>query len=128
MIALKNIKLLIIDDLKSIRFLLKEVFTENGYTVFDAASIETALKIIDKQKPKVALVDMRLGSCSQENGADAVSILKQCSPNMKIVIITGLCKGVEIEKALQSGATCCIEKPFDVEEIIGTVEECLKQK
>ncbi len=53
-------KLLVVDDDPVIRRLLSQIFTNAGYTVFNAADGNAAIGIINKERVDVVLTDLRM--------------------------------------------------------------------
>jgi two-component system response regulator len=64
-------KILIVDDEKNIRFLLKEELTDEGYDVILAESGAAALEIIGKEKLDLVTLDIKMP------GEDGLSILRK---------------------------------------------------
>ncbi len=64
-------KILVIDDEKNIRLLLKEELTDEGYKVITAESGEIALKMIKEEKPDLVTLDIKMP------GEDGLSILRK---------------------------------------------------
>ena len=64
-------KILIVDDEKNIRFLLKEEMTDEGYDVILAESGAVALEIIRKEKLDLVTLDIKMP------GEDGLSILRK---------------------------------------------------
>jgi two-component system response regulator (stage 0 sporulation protein F) len=116
-------KLLVVDDQPGVRFLICEIFREEGYSVAEAGNFEEAIETAKKFMPDVALVDMRLGNNKGYDGGDIVKELKQYIPELISIIITADGEPDKINKAMMNGAVYCLEKPFTVGEIVGVVNE-----
>ena len=116
-------KLLVVDDQPGVRFLICEIFREEGYSVAEAGNFEEAIETAKKFMPDVALVDMRLGNNRGYDGGDIVKELKQYIPELISIIITADGEPDKINKAMINGAVYCLEKPFTVGEIVGVVNE-----
>jgi len=59
-----NVKLLVVDDMPTVRESLQYYFAQEGYIVFTAASAEEALPIIKKDQPDIMLADITLPQMS----------------------------------------------------------------
>lgn len=116
-------KLLVVDDQKGVRFLISEIFTEEGFDVVEASNYEEAVKVAREFGPEIALIDMRLGSNAGYDGGDIVKILKQNDPALIPIVVTAHSEPEKLNKAIMSGAVYCLEKPFDVEKIVSVVNE-----
>lgn len=64
-------KILVVDDEKNIRLLLKEELTDEGYDVISAESGAEALQKISNEKPDLVTLDIKMP------GEDGLSILRK---------------------------------------------------
>ena len=78
--------ILVVDDLESIRDVLRGVLTENEHHVSEAASGEEALILMQEDIFDIAIVDFRMGELS---GLDFLKIVKDISPDTEIIMLTG---------------------------------------
>ena len=53
-------KILVVDDDKNIRFVLKEILEANGYVAFEAKNEKEALDAIEKEHIDLAVVDIMM--------------------------------------------------------------------
>ncbi len=116
-------KLLVVDDQPGVRFLISEIFREEGFSVAEARNYEEAVETAKKFMPDVALVDLRLGNDRGYDGGDIIKELKQCIPELVPIIVTADGEPDKLNKAMMNGAVYCLEKPFTVGEIVGVVNE-----
>ncbi len=116
-------KLLVVDDQKGVRFLISEIFQEEGFKVAEASNYEEAIEVAKEFIPDVALVDMRLGNNTGYDGGDIVKALKTHIPELIPIVVTAHSEPDKLDKAIRSGAVYCLEKPFDVEKIVSVVNE-----
>ncbi|MEA4847714.1 MAG: response regulator [Clostridiaceae bacterium] len=116
-------KLLVVDDQPGVRFLISEIFREEGFSVAEASNYEEAVETAKKFMPDVALVDLRLGNDRGYDGGDIIKELKQCIPELVPIIVTADGEPDKLNKAMMNGAVYCLEKPFTVGEIVGVVNE-----
>ena len=116
-------KLLVVDDQKGVRFLISEIFREEGFNVAEASNYEEAIEVAKKFIPDIALVDMRLGNNTGYDGGDIVKALKTHIPDLIPIVVTAHSEPDKLNKAIRSGAVYCLEKPFDVEQIVSVVNE-----
>ena len=121
------IKILILDDEKGTCGHIGEFFKYRGYTVFTTTSGKKALEVIDKQKPQILLLDIKMEGI---NGLEVLKKAKENNPNTKTIMITGLDDEATKLQAKELGADEYIIKPysFDMLEklIIRMVNEVLK--
>jgi DNA-binding response OmpR family regulator len=64
-------KILVVDDEKNIRLLLKEELEDEGYDVIEAENGSTALEKIKEEKPDLVTLDIKMP------GEDGLSILRK---------------------------------------------------
>ena len=122
------IKLLIADDLLTIRFSLMMVFRgKPGYSVFTAASGEETLKVIEKENPDLVLLDIVLPDIS---GWEIVRRLKEKNSPVRIIFITitGSVRDEElVERIKASGARGLIAKPLEVHHLEDRIKELVPE-
>lgn len=116
-------KLLVVDDQQSLRFLIREIFQEEGYCVAEASNYDEAIAVAKRFIPDIALVDMRLGNNTGYDGGDIVKALKQHLPELVPIVVTAHSDPRKLTNAMNNGAVYCIEKPFDVEQIVSVVND-----
>ncbi|AQS57214.1 MAG: response regulator [Novibacillus thermophilus] len=107
-------KILIVDDQFGIRALLSEVFNQEGYETFQAENGRVALEIVNREKPCLVLLDMKIP------GMDGLEILKQIKkmePDMKVIMMTAYGELDMLKEASKLGVLRHFTKPFDIEEL-----------
>lgn len=121
----KQARILIIDDDENIRKVLQTILDDEGY-VTDVA--ETARKGIEKSENEfynLALIDVRLPDME---GIELLSKLRETTPKMRKIIVTGYPTLQNAVGAVNKGADAYVMKPFDVEKILQTIkDQLLKQ-
>jgi DNA-binding NtrC family response regulator len=116
------IKILVIDDDKLIRWSLKEIFSQEGYTVDTVATAKDALKQAKNITYELIFADLEIGD---ESGIEMLRKARTSQPEAKIIIISALTKP-QIEPKLGSlSIFSIIEKPFKSEQIRSVVKEAL---
>jgi DNA-binding NtrC family response regulator len=118
-------RILIIDDDENIRKVLATILEEEGY---DIDTAETAKKAIEKTKKKfynLALIDIRLPDME---GIELLTKMRETTPRMRKIIITGYPTIQNTMEALNRGADAYILKPFDVEKALDTIKDQLAKQ
>ncbi|HLD56378.1 MAG TPA: response regulator [Candidatus Omnitrophota bacterium] len=110
-------KLLVIDDENGILEEIKTYFEEEGFQVFIADNGEEGIQLLKRERPDVALVDMKLPDMS---GLLILKIAKESSPLTKVIVNTGYVDQAIIDQAEELGRDVFLQKPFDL--------VCLKQE
>jgi len=118
-------RILIVDDDENIRKVLTTILEEEGYLV---DSVETAKKAIEKTRKNfynIALIDIRLPDME---GIELLTKMRDTTPKMRKVIITGYPTLQNAIEAVNRGADAYIVKPFDMDKVLATIREQLRKQ
>lgn len=116
-------KVLIVDDQNGIRILLMEVFSNEGYDVYQAPNGKIALEIVKKQSPDLMLLDMKIPGM---DGLDILKHAKKIDPDVKVIMMTAYGELDLIKEATDYGALMHFMKPFDIDELRDAVNKQLR--
>lgn len=110
-------KLLIVDDHPLVRKGLVSLlsYDNNSYDIKEAGNLEDAVNILKREKPDIAMVDMKLG---QDNGLEVIERGKKESQNTKYVILTSFISREDFLRAEQMGLDGYILKEALAEDIL----------
>ena len=117
-------KIWIVDDDKSIRWVLEKAFSKEEMDVVCFENADTMLTMFSDNPPDVILSDVRMPGT---DGIALVEKIKQRAPEIPVIIMTAYSDLDRAVSAFQSGAYEYLSKPFDVEEVIGLVKRALRQ-
>ena len=118
-------KILIVDDEKIVRESLLHWFEEDGYDVEAAEDGETALKMFDKNKYDLLLVDMKMPGIG---GLELLKKVKEIDKETIVILITAFASVPSAITALKDGAYDYVTKPVDPDELAHLVKKALEQK
>ena len=118
-------KILIVDDEKIVRESLLHWFEEDGYDVEAAENGETALKMFDKNKYDLLLVDMKMPGIG---GLELLKKIKEIDKETIVILITAFASVPSAITALKDGAYDYVTKPVDPDELAHLVKKALEQK
>tara|TARA_B100000676_G_scaffold181649_1_gene178317 strand:- start:466 stop:1878 length:1413 start_codon:yes stop_codon:yes gene_type:complete len=118
-------KVFVIDDDKSIRWILEKAFTKAGYDINCYENTENIKKNIIKHAPNIIISDIRMPG---ESGLEMLENVRREFPKIPIIIMTAFSDLESTVSSLQKGAYDYITKPFDIKEMISSVEKSLKNK
>jgi diguanylate cyclase (GGDEF)-like protein len=110
--------ILVVDDEESLRNILSQVLSEDGYTVTLASSGEEALRVFAKSLQPVVFTDIRMGGMS---GIELMHAIKALKPETQVIIITSHASLDSSLAALRAGAYDYLIKPFEDLELISSV-------
>jgi len=119
-------KILIVEDDKFLRELIKRKVTSEGFEAIDAVDGEKGLQSARSYKPDLILLDLMLP------GIDGFEVLKKIKQDESIsstpvIILSNLGQRDDIEKGLKIGAADYLVKAhFTPNEIIEKIREVLK--
>jgi two-component system, NtrC family, response regulator PilR len=116
--------LLVVDDERNIRELLRIVFEVEGYAVTEASTYAEATQQLDQGSFDLVICDIFL---PDGNGLDLVRSYHARDPDTHFVVITAHSTPARALTALRDGAVEYVSKPFDVEELKIIVDKQLKR-
>ncbi len=120
-------KILIVEDHKDMRQILKKNLETEAYETIEAENAEIALQKFEENPPDLVLLDIMLPGMS---GLEALRIMikNQAKNFIPIIIITAKSGVQDIVNGLEAGATDYIVKPFHYEELIARIKSALRLK
>ncbi|MFP3984394.1 MAG: response regulator [Candidatus Bathyarchaeia archaeon] len=121
----EHARILVVDDDESIRKVLKSILENEKYTVDTAENGKQAIKKSNAKFYNLALIDIRLPDME---GVKLLNTLKDTTPKMVKIIITGYPSLQNAIEAVNQGADAYILKPFNVENVLDTIKEHLKKQ
>src|ERR1700731_3799564 len=111
-------RILIIDDEAEIRESLETLLQLEGYTVVVSGSGSEGLAQIGERTFDVVLLDLAL---PDKNGIDELSEIRLLHPQQGVIMITAYGTVENAVRAMQSGATNFVQKPWDNEKLLADV-------
>jgi DNA-binding NtrC family response regulator len=124
-VFMKQLKILIIEDEKLIRWSLEKHLSSKGYKVFSAESGEEGLREFELHQPEIVFTDNKL---PQMQGLEVIRKIKSMDEETAIVFMTAFGSIDTAVSAMKAGASEYINKPFSFEEvevILGNIKQKL---
>lgn len=109
--------ILVVDDEPHIRQLLRQVLTDAGYQMIEAADGDTAMRQARLMHPDLIVLDVIMPGIS---GFGVIGTLR-ADPETAHIPIVILSVAEEATWALELGARACLTKPVDVPRLLSTV-------
>jgi len=110
--------ILIVDDEVFFRERLVKAFIKRGFIVFQAGNYDEAIAMIEKHRPLMAIVDLKMpGKSGLEVVQDGLAINEE----MKVVVLTGYGSIATATDAIRLGAHSYLPKPADVGDILSSL-------
>ncbi len=114
---------MIVDDAKLMRNIIKQILAENGnYQFLEAATGEEAVELYKREKPDLVTMDITM---EEKNGVDAAKEILNFDKNAKIVMVTSLGQEKLLRECVQIGVSDYIVKPFSKNRIAMSVGHAL---
>jgi CheY-like chemotaxis protein len=119
--ALDQPLVLVVDDDPDLCDNLWDLLRDRGYRVCIAHNEAQAREQMQGQ-PRVVLIDMRL---PEGDGGSVFRLVRQANPQARTVVITGHRSEMDqaIRRIVQEGADAVCYKPFDVPQLLGTLQQ-----
>ena len=112
-------KILIIDDERSIRNSLKEILMDEGYEVDVAENGVIGCTMADKEKYSVIFCDIKM---PEMDGTEVLDKLTEMGIDSAVVMISGHADITTAVDCIKRGAFDFIEKPLDLNRILITIK------
>ncbi|PIU83222.1 MAG: hypothetical protein COS68_05185 [Elusimicrobia bacterium CG06_land_8_20_14_3_00_38_11] len=125
---MKPKKILVVDDEPEILKFIEKALTKNGYFVKTTTNPFEAVKILRSAQNDnfdVAIIDLRM---PEIDGMKLLEIIKKDSPKIEVIIITAHATIETAIECLKKGADDYLIKPFEIKELLMTVEKTLEVK
>lgn len=115
------LKVLIVDDSRIFRKILRAVLEENGHEIIgEAGNGAEALELLKEIKPDLVTLDITLPVM---DGIEALKQMKVNYPEPKVVMVSAAGQKSKIIEALKSGADDFLQKPFEPESITQVIKK-----
>ncbi|MCH8261668.1 MAG: nitrogen regulation protein NR(I) [Proteobacteria bacterium] len=115
----------IVDDDKSIRWVLEKALTKQGMSPRCFEDPTQVLAQLENDHPDVIISDIRM---QKMDGITLLEKLKQRVPDIPVIIMTAYSDLDRAVSAFREGAFEYLSKPFDVDEIVGLVNRALSER
>lgn len=115
-------EILVLDDVLDAVVLVKKILSRQGHTVHTFTEEEEAIGYAEKNHVDLAILDIKLKKMS---GIQVLEQLKNISPAMKVIMLTGYPTIETAREAIELGAGEYCVKPIDKQELEEKVAEVL---
>jgi len=121
LMAEKN-RILVVDDEDALRTVLSAELEGEGYRVSSAGDGAEAINILKTQVFDLILLDIKMPNV---DGFEVLKFAKENQPSTKVIMLTGF---ADLKNAIESkklGAEDFVSKPYDLVDLLTTVERVL---
>ncbi|MFZ5998259.1 MAG: sigma-54-dependent transcriptional regulator [Nitrospirota bacterium] len=118
-------KVLIVDDDKNLRSVVRDVLSDEGFSVAEAPDGVSALKIFKKDLPDAVLLDLNM---PHMGGLETLQDLKKINSHVPVIILTAYSDIPTVVEAVKRGAYDFTVKPPDFDRLIITVKRAVERR
>ncbi len=118
--------ILAVDDLQDNLDLIRQIFEDEPYEIITADDAETALALVEHQRPGLAILDVQMPGT---DGFELCRRLREEFANnpVPIIFLTAVCTSTEnTVHGLNIGACDYLSKPIDADELRARVRAVLR--
>lgn len=123
---MKN-SVLIVEDDEIIRENIKEYLEINGFEVFESDNGKSGLSIARNDSPDIIISDIMM---PEMNGIEMIAELKKNTNTslIPVILITAKVESKDVREGMTVGADDYITKPFDLEDLLHSVNTQIEKK
>lgn len=113
-------RIMIVDDSRTSRRILREILERNGHTIVgEATNGEEGYLKYKELKPEVVTMDITMPVM---DGVESLSLIKKENPEAKVLMITAAGQKEKMLDSVKRGAEEFVVKPFNEAEILWALE------
>lgn len=120
---MKNVNILIVDNRIDLVQPLEEIFQRKGYNVSMVKDGDKAIWLLKKRNFDVLITPAQLPGVS---GVWDFKVMKRLCPSMAVIIVNSVNEKKEMTEILDAEVEAVVNKPFNVKELVDTVESILE--
>ncbi|MEJ5210638.1 MAG: nitrogen regulation protein NR(I) [Burkholderiales bacterium] len=114
----------IIDDDRSIRWVLEKALAREHISHQSFENANTALAALERSTPEVVVTDIRMPG---DSGLDLLQTIKARHPTLPVIIMTAYSDLDSAVAAFQGGAFEYLPKPFDVDQAVALIRRAMEE-
>jgi len=115
---------LVVDDEDGVRESFHRLL-ETRFRVLTAPNGERAIELVQHEDPDVVTLDLNMPGL---NGVDTLARIRALSPDLAVIIVTGVGSYEAAVAALRLRAFDFISKPFDGQHVLATIERAERSR
>lgn len=114
-------KILIVDDSRTSRKMLRNILETNGHEIIDeAVNGQEGVQKFQALKPDVVTLDITMPVV---DGVEALKMIKALDPESKVVMVTAAGQKNKMIECIKAGANEFLTKPFEQQEIVDVINK-----
>jgi DNA-binding NtrC family response regulator len=114
--------ILVVDDEEALRTVLSSELENEGYIIASAGDGDDAINILRDRTFDLVLLDIKM---PRVDGFEVLRFIKERFPSTKVIMLTGF---ADLKNAIESkklGAEDFVSKPYDLVDLLTTIERVL---
>ena len=112
-------KILIVDDSRTSRKILRTILERAGHEVIgEAVDGVDGVNKFQELSPEITTLDITMPNM---DGLEALKEIKKVNADAKIIMVTAAGQQNKMVEAIKSGASEFVTKPFEAEEIVALI-------
>ncbi len=115
-------KILLIDDDKILRMVLKKTLLKEGYQVIEAEDGDYGLELVKKEHPDLVITDFHMPGT---DGLEVLTEIQKLRIKLPVIMLTAFGEVELTIKSVQLGAFDFLEKPINPEHLKETVRQAI---
>jgi two-component system, cell cycle sensor histidine kinase and response regulator CckA len=120
-----NPTILIVDDDDALLHSIRRLLERSGYVVMEAGNVPEARVAIDQKRPDLLIMDLVLPGLQGREGANL--IMAHC-PGLRVLFMSGYTSQESLRMGHIGSGEPFLRKPFSADELLGAVEQLLRDK
>jgi DNA-binding NtrC family response regulator len=109
-----SLRVVVIDDEPQVRKSLYRVLSDEGYKVDTAESAREGFELVERLKPHIVILDLKLPDGS---GLDVLKLISELDESIQTIVISAYAEVQLAVEAMKMGAAEFLKKPYELEEI-----------
>lgn len=115
---MNSLKILIIDDEKSLRVLLGKILSKHSTEILELDNGQNAMKVVDSQSPDLVITDLVM---PEKDGLEVIWETKEKHPTLPIFAMSAYHEYIDF--ASDMGADEIFIKPIDTDRLIKCIQK-----
>lgn len=116
-------RILVVDDEESVCQMLRDVLEAEGYVVFTALHALEARQCLEEEEVNAILVDVRMPDV---DGLELLTRLRETGYEVPVILMTAYGSSDTAIQAMKQGAFDYVLKPFNIEELLLTLNKAVE--
>lgn len=117
------IDILYVEDEASLALIVADSLEMNGFSVRHCQDGQMALRLFEKQKPDILLIDVMMPVM---DGFTLATHIRALDSQVPIIFLTARVQTEDVVKGFHLGANDYVKKPFRIEELVVRIESLVK--